>query len=143
MKAWEEPTSENQHTSPSLHDEGRAAVVAVNVSGDDAVERLAQLAVCSGFDYVRIITASEQVEVAVKGTDDSGEDNDDFLRQMFNEAMHTAGELTYQLFVYCLVWFRYMSVLLNFPLSLTTMLIHIAFCSCVHTYIHTYIDTYM
>ncbi|XP_041378411.1 uncharacterized protein LOC121390613 [Gigantopelta aegis] len=91
VEAWKEHP-DGQDNPSSLHYEGRAAVVNVDISGDDVIKRLAELAVCSGFDYVRILETTDQVEVAVKGPGDPEMvDEEDILsKQMFDEAMNTA-----------------------------------------------------
>ena len=64
------------------------------MSGDDVADRLAELAVCANFDYVRILEDTGQVEVAVKRNGQptrDGEQDDDLSRQMFDEEMNTAG----------------------------------------------------
>ncbi|XP_041349226.1 uncharacterized protein LOC121368556 [Gigantopelta aegis] len=94
-EAWDEPSSSHpngRHNSSSLYYEGRAAVVAVDVHEDDVVNRLAELAVCASFDYVRILEATGQVEVAVKRNGEptvDDEHDDDWSKQMFREAMNT------------------------------------------------------
>jgi hypothetical protein len=101
LKAWDEPTSKNineAYMTTSIFREGRAAVLTLTSLSDPAtpltltssgLDRLGQLAVCSGMDHVRVVAGESEVEVGVEvdGRDaDSGEE-----RQMFVDAINNMG----------------------------------------------------
>lgn len=80
VEAWDEPTSLNphgKHGNKSLYYEGRAAQLALTYTNnsssippslikDDAKSnRLEQMAICSGFQYVSNLRSESSIEVAV------------------------------------------------------------------------------
>ncbi|XP_076453310.1 uncharacterized protein LOC143288574 isoform X2 [Babylonia areolata] len=69
LEAWDEPTSEQPagaHGEQSLHKAGRALALGLGDSVTGAeLERLAQLAVCAGFELVELLLNETKVEVGV------------------------------------------------------------------------------
>ncbi|KAJ8312551.1 hypothetical protein KUTeg_009924 [Tegillarca granosa] len=120
-EAWDEPTSEypnGRHGNSSLHYEGRAVTAGISrqIIGDltkfvfeekrSVLQRLGELAVCSGFGFVKSDNVTKDIEVCMSPTPDiksrrkratgsARNSNSDHERENFKRALSFIGTPTF------------------------------------------------